>query len=87
MRWFLSLAGGAHKELSPGLSGNGVASGVQADSQSPWGWLVDGGVLFAETWHTAIGLSVRYTGIHYSHQGKDIDASNVGAALTIHFNL
>jgi hypothetical protein len=43
--------------------------------------------LFAETWHTAIGLSVRYTRIHYSYHGKDIDASNVGATPTIHFNL
>jgi hypothetical protein len=86
-RWFLSLASGAHKELGPGLSGKGVASGVQANYASPWGWLIDGGVLFAETWHLALGFSVRYTKMHYSIGGQNIDASNVGGVRTAHFNL
>lgn len=90
-RWFLSFSGGGHKELNPHLSGDGVASDINANFESPWGWLIDGGVLFAETWHIAMGFTLRYTKIHYIFDSingrKNIDASNVGAALTFHFNL
>jgi hypothetical protein len=86
-RWYLSFAGGAHKELSPGLSGDGVASGVQRDYNSPWGWLVDVGVIFAETWHTALGFSLRYTSMRYTVAGYELDASNIGLGLTFYVNL
>jgi hypothetical protein len=84
-KWYVSLAGGAHKELSPQLSGSGVASGLDANFQSPWGWMADGGFLWADTWHLGIGFSIRYTRIHYSIGGQTVDASNVGGQLTFHF--
>jgi hypothetical protein len=85
-RWYLNVAGGGHKELSPGLSGDGVAADVQADFQSPWGWMGEGGFVFAETWHTAVGFSLRYTKISYTIAGHALDASNIGFGLTLYLN-
>jgi len=85
-RWYFNIAGGAHKELSPGLSGDGVAAGVQANFQSPWGWMGELGLVFAETWHTAMGLSLRYTKMGYIIAGQTFDASNIGFGLTFYWN-
>jgi hypothetical protein len=85
-RWYFTIAGGGHKELSPGLSGDGVASDVEASFESPWGWLVDAGLVFAETWHMAIGFSLRYTNMRYTIAGHGLNASNLGLSLTFHVN-
>ena len=86
-RWYLSFIGGGHKELSPELSGHGDAAEYQASFQSPWGWMVGAGFLWADSWHSGLGLDLRYTRIHYSIAGENIDASNVGAELTFYINL
>jgi hypothetical protein len=86
-RWYLSFLGGGHKEFSPELSGDGDAADFQASFQSPWGWMVGAGFLWADTWHSGLGFDLRYTRIHYSIAGENIDASNVGAELTFYLNL
>ncbi len=85
-RWYFTLAGGPHKELDPKLSGSGDLSVANASFQSPWGWFGEGGLLFAETWHTAVGFSVRYTQMYLNYGGSRIDASNVGLAMSLQLN-
>ncbi len=84
-RWYLTVAGGTHKELGAGLSGSGDIAG-DVSFESPWGWYGEGGFLFAETWHTGIAFTVRYTNMKLTYAGQDIGASNVGIALAVQIN-
>jgi hypothetical protein len=84
--WYLHLLAGPHKELGVNLSGSGVISGG-ADFDCPWGWIAQGGFYTTTSWHLAMALGLRYTGVHYTLAGQTIAASNIGLDLTIHTNL
>jgi hypothetical protein len=84
-RWYFTMAAGAHKEIGTGLSGSGDVAG-SVSFGSPWGWYGEGGFLFAETWHTAIAFTVRYTDMRLTYAGQDIGANNVGIGLTLQIN-
>jgi hypothetical protein len=85
-RWYFSLAGGAYKDVGAGLSGNGVAAGLQADFTPSWGWMMDAGVLYAESWHTGLGFSIGYASERYAIlPGMSIDASHVNLRMTLAF--
>jgi hypothetical protein len=84
--WYISMAGGAHKDLDPSLSGDGVANALNAHFGSPWAWFADLGLFWFETWHMGMGGAIRYTNMRYTYQGKNIDASNVGLMFTFLLN-
>lgn len=84
--WFVSLAGGTNKDLSPSLSGEGVASDLKADFGSSWGWFVDSGILWLDTWHFGGLFSLRYTNERYHIAGHSLDASSFGFRMTFNLN-
>jgi len=84
-RWYFSMAAGAHKEIGTGLSGSGAVAG-SVSFGSPLGWYGEGGFLFAETWHSAIAFTVRYTNMRLTYAGQDIGANNIGIGLAIQVN-
>jgi hypothetical protein len=85
-RWYLFAAAGAQKDLRARLSGKGLAEGLRADFESPLGWTGELGAYFAETWHLAVGLGLRYTVARYEIEGRSINASNIAFNLTMHVN-
>lgn len=72
--------------LGAQISGNGFASGLRAELESPIGWTGELGMYFAETWHLAAGFGIRYTFARYELAGDSIDASNLGFNITMHVN-
>lgn len=84
--WYVHLLAGPHKESGINLSGGGVVSG-SASFDSPWGWMAQGGFYATSSWHSAFGLGLRYTDVHYRIGGRTFDASNIGVDLTMHANL
>jgi hypothetical protein len=85
-KWFLSLSGGTNKDLAPSLSGEGVASRINADFNSSWGWFGDFGVLYLQTWHFGCGVSLHYTKLRYRIAGETLDASSFGLRMTFNMN-
>jgi hypothetical protein len=84
--WYLAIAGGAHKDLGPSLSGSGAGSRVNASFNSPWGWFGELGVIWFQTWHFGMGGSIRYTSMRYTYGRTGLDASNLGLMFTFYMN-
>lgn len=82
---YISIAGGATKEPGARLAGSGDISG-QADLQSQLGWMGELGSYVSSGSHSAWGIGLRYTKVHYSFGGETIDGSNLGLHFTLHVN-
>jgi hypothetical protein len=79
------MGAGMHKEFGTELSGSGDVAG-SVSFGSPLGRYGEGGILFAETWHSAVDFMVRYTNMRLTYAGQEIAANNVGIGLAIQIN-
>jgi hypothetical protein len=57
------------------------------DIESPWGWMFDLKVHNLVGWHFAWEIGLRVAGARYVGPGGEVDATNVGFGLGLHFNL
>ena len=85
--WYLKVAGGAHKDYGAHISGSGLAESIQADLQSPFGWMAEVGPYWLSSWHWALSISARLTSVRYTTELGAADGTNVSLEAAFHFNL
>jgi hypothetical protein len=77
-RWFLLASGGVEKDLGVNLSGDGVASNVQADLTSRAGWLGRLGAYYRFSDGLATTFGLGYTKLTYDAAGGAVGANSFG---------
>jgi hypothetical protein len=66
------------------LSGDGVLEGIDLDSDSALGPMIEAGAYY-DAGALALDLTLRYTGLQYELGGVEVDATSVGAFAAFYF--
>jgi hypothetical protein len=77
------LRAGAEWDLGAHVSGDGIASGLEADLSSHLGFVGDIGLWYQSSNQVSMTLTFRYNRMTYSAAGGNFAASNAGAMLGV----
>jgi hypothetical protein len=80
------LAAGAHKDNEVSLGSSGVAAGLNANFDCPWGWMINAGFQSMSSRHAGFGFGFHYVNLQYQLGSVSIDAQSFGVDLQLLLN-